>query len=262
MKYLIFYSTTGVDARIMVAEMRKSTLGKIACLNAAFVRNLDEMAIACGLIVGDDDRVEDALEILILKYVGVSWLAFDEKRHTSALLTYDLSHMENMTCYERIAKENGFFQAVIALGASGDGRPAILSHSFSKETKEMTFSKKYQNKLVDVTSLKGSGEDVMKIVNAVAEKYETTPENICKAQRINNILQGRARPIAIYLTRVVSGLKLEAIGDIFNCNYSSVCSISSKIDRLLKTSASLREDVDELFKTVTKKVRKNQDVCA
>ena len=86
-----------------------------------------------------------------------------------------------------------------------------------------------------------------KIINVVADYYNLSPTQLTGKIRTGQI--ALARHIAMYLIRITLDVSLKKIGEIFGGkDHTTVMNAIQKVDKGLKTDASLREAVEELQK--------------
>ena len=86
-----------------------------------------------------------------------------------------------------------------------------------------------------------------KIINVVADYYNLSPTQLTGKIRTGQI--ALARHIAMYLIRITLDVSLKKIGEIFGGkDHTTVMNAIQKVDKGLKTDATLREAVEELQK--------------
>jgi len=86
---------------------------------------------------------------------------------------------------------------------------------------------------------------VREIIAAVAYEYELTPNDILSDRRLASVV--RARQVAMYLTKEMTGFSFPALGRQFGYrDHTTVLHGVRKIERLLTIDADLKSIVDHL----------------
>ena len=125
------------------------------------------------------------------------------------------------------AKKN--LQAVLG----GDG--------FIERIKRQFFEVKIHTEIPQSKILAPTIEEIKKKVSKI---YNVSVESLCISQRR---VDNEPRNIALYLSRRLTGKKLEEIGKEFNIrNYSAASSVLCKISRQIKTNKALRRRITQL----------------
>ena len=86
------------------------------------------------------------------------------------------------------------------------------------------------------------------IIEHVANFYGVTPRDITGQKRDHEIMQ--ARHVAIYLSRTMTTLSLQAIGESFGRDSSTVRSSLAKTEEMLRTNATVKEAIQNLQKSI------------
>lgn len=89
---------------------------------------------------------------------------------------------------------------------------------------------------------------VDKIISVVAKKNGIRPEDIKSKKRQDNI--AKARHVAIYITRNLTSLPLQTIGQIFNRDHTTIMSSIDKVDLDIKTKKNYHAEILSLIKQI------------
>src|SRR5713101_1622818 len=101
--------------------------------------------------------------------------------------------------------------------------------------------------LKTVLVVRGDKPDVEQIIRAVAEQMQVKPQDIKGERRQQGI--ARARQVAMYLTRRITGLSYPAIGEKFGGkDHSTVINAEQRIEQLMREDDELRATVESLLR--------------
>ncbi len=90
---------------------------------------------------------------------------------------------------------------------------------------------------------------VERIITEVARTMNVTPEDIRSAKHTANI--SRARQVAIYVVREITGLPMKSIGEEFgNRDHSTIVYANSKVEKLIEKDPSFRNLVNDIIKNI------------
>jgi len=94
-----------------------------------------------------------------------------------------------------------------------------------------------------ITPPKKRGVTAKKIIDAVSDFYNVTPDDLVKQSRKKEYVN--PRQIAMYMIRKELETSLPSIGDMFGGrDHTTVIHAIDKIDRILKEKASLKQEID------------------
>jgi chromosomal replication initiator protein len=98
-----------------------------------------------------------------------------------------------------------------------------------------------------VLVVRGDKPDVEQIIKVVGEQMQVRPQDIKGERRQQGI--ARARQVAMYLTRRITGLSYPAIGEKFGGkDHSTVINAEQRIEQLMKEDDQLRATVESLLR--------------
>jgi len=101
--------------------------------------------------------------------------------------------------------------------------------------------------LKTVLVVRGDKPDVEQIIRAVGEQMQVRPQDIKGDRRQQGI--ARARQVAMYLTRRITGLSYPAIGEKFGGkDHSTVINAEQRIEQLMREEDELRATVESLLR--------------
>jgi len=101
--------------------------------------------------------------------------------------------------------------------------------------------------LKTVLVVRGDKPDVEQIIKAVGEQMQVKPQDIKGDRRQQGI--ARARQVAMYLTRRITGLSYPAIGEKFGGkDHSTVINAEQRISQLMREEDELRITVESLLR--------------
>jgi chromosomal replication initiator protein len=101
--------------------------------------------------------------------------------------------------------------------------------------------------LKTVLVVRGDKPDVEQIIKAVGEQMQVKPQDIKGDRRQQGI--ARARQVAMYLTRRITGLSYPAIGEKFGGkDHSTVINAEQRIEQLMREEDELRATVESLLR--------------
>ena len=101
--------------------------------------------------------------------------------------------------------------------------------------------------LKTVLVVRGDKPDVEQIIRSVAEQMQVKPQDIKGDRRQLRI--ARARQVAMYLTRRITGLSYPAIGEKFGGkDHSTVINAEQRIEQLMREEDELRVTVESLLR--------------
>ncbi len=101
--------------------------------------------------------------------------------------------------------------------------------------------------LKTVLVVRGDKPDVEQIIRAVGEQMQVKPQDIKGERRQQGI--ARARQVAMYLTRRITGLSYPAIGEKFGGkDHSTVINAEQRIEQLMREEDELRVTVESLLR--------------
>src|SRR6266851_251901 len=101
--------------------------------------------------------------------------------------------------------------------------------------------------LKTVLVVRGDKPDVEQIIRAVGEQMQVRPQDIKGDRRQQGI--ARARQVAMYLTRRITGLSYPAIGEKFGGkDHSTVINAEQRIEQLMRENDELRVTVESLLR--------------
>ena len=101
--------------------------------------------------------------------------------------------------------------------------------------------------LKTVLVVRGDKPDVEQIIKAVGEQMQVKPQDIKGDRRQQGI--ARARQVAMYLTRRITGLSYPAIGEKFGGkDHSTVINAEQRISQLMRQEDELRITVESLLR--------------
>ena len=101
--------------------------------------------------------------------------------------------------------------------------------------------------LKTVLVVRGDKPDVEQIIRAVGEQMQVKPQDIKGDRRQQGI--ARARQVAMYLTRRITGLSYPAIGEKFGGkDHSTVINAEQRIEQLMREEDELRATVESLLR--------------
>jgi chromosomal replication initiator protein len=100
--------------------------------------------------------------------------------------------------------------------------------------------------------------DVSKIQEAVANRFSLTVDAILSPDRTATV--ARARQLAMYLTRELTGLSLPAIAEAFNRrDHTTVLHAIRKVERCALEDASLSRTLEELGSALRSETAMDRD---
>lgn len=91
------------------------------------------------------------------------------------------------------------------------------------------------------------------IINETARFYQTTPDNIKGPSRVKAI--ANARHVAIYLTRILTNLSTNIIGDYFNRDHATVIASIRKIEKDISTDKDVAATVRDITSNINSRQR-------
>ncbi len=101
--------------------------------------------------------------------------------------------------------------------------------------------------LKNVLVVRGDKPDVLAIIKIVSEQMQVKPNDIMGDRRQQGI--ARARQVAMYLTRKITGLSYPAIGEKFGGkDHSTVINAEQRIETLMVEDHALRQTVESLLR--------------
>ena len=101
--------------------------------------------------------------------------------------------------------------------------------------------------LKNILVVRGDKPDVETIIKVVAEAMQVKPQDIKGDRRQQNI--ARARQVAMFLTRRITGLSYPVIGEKFGGkDHSTVINAEQRIDQLMNEEPDLSKTVQSLFR--------------
>jgi len=101
--------------------------------------------------------------------------------------------------------------------------------------------------LKTVLVVRGDKPDVEQIIRSVAEQMQVKPQDIKGERRQQGI--ARARQVAMYLTRRITGLSYPAIGEKFGGkDHSTVINAEQRVEQLMREEDELRVTVESLLR--------------
>jgi len=101
--------------------------------------------------------------------------------------------------------------------------------------------------LKNILVVRGDKPDTETIIKVVAEAMQVKPQDIKGDRRQQNI--ARARQVAMYLTRRITGLSYPVIGEKFGGkDHSTVINAEQRIDQLMNEEPDLSKTVQSLFR--------------
>ena len=101
--------------------------------------------------------------------------------------------------------------------------------------------------LKTVLVVRGDKPDVEQIIKAVGEQMQVKPQDIKGDRRQQGI--ARARQVAMFLTRRITGLSYPAIGEKFGGkDHSTVINAEQRISQLMREEDELRITVESLLR--------------
>jgi len=101
--------------------------------------------------------------------------------------------------------------------------------------------------LKTVLVVRGDKPDVEQIIRSVGEQMQVRPQDIKGERRQQGI--ARARQVAMYLTRRITGLSYPAIGEKFGGkDHSTVINAEQRIEQLMREDDELRATVESLLR--------------
>jgi chromosomal replication initiator protein len=101
--------------------------------------------------------------------------------------------------------------------------------------------------LKTVLVVRGDKPDVEQIIRAVGEQMQVKPQDIKGERRQQGI--ARARQVAMYLTRRITGLSYPAIGEKFGGkDHSTVINAEQRVEQLMREDDELRVTVESLLR--------------
>jgi chromosomal replication initiator protein len=104
-----------------------------------------------------------------------------------------------------------------------------------------------QDVLKNILVVRGDKPDVDTIIKVVAEQMQVKPQDIKGDRRQQNI--ARARQVAMYLTRTITGLSYPVIGEKFGGkDHSTVINAEQRIEELMAQEPDLAKTVDTLLR--------------
>jgi len=104
-----------------------------------------------------------------------------------------------------------------------------------------------QDVLKNILVVRGDKPDTETIIKVVAEAMQVKPQGIKGDRRQQNI--ARARQVAMYLTRRITGLSYPVIGEKFGGkDHSTVINAEQRIDQLMNEEPDLSKTVQSLFR--------------
>ena len=104
-----------------------------------------------------------------------------------------------------------------------------------------------QDVLKNILVVRGDKPDVETIIKVVAEAMQVKPQDIKGDRRQQNI--ARARQVAMYLTRHITGLSYPVIGEKFGGkDHSTVINAEQRIDELMSEDPDLSKTVQSLLR--------------
>ena len=104
-----------------------------------------------------------------------------------------------------------------------------------------------QDVLKNILVVRGDKPDVETIIKVTAEAMQVKPQDIKGDRRQQNI--ARARQVAMYLTRKITGLSYPVIGEKFGGkDHSTVINAEQRIDQLMQEEPELSRTVESLLR--------------
>jgi len=101
--------------------------------------------------------------------------------------------------------------------------------------------------LKNVLVVRGDKPDVIAIIRIVSEQMQVKPNDIMGDRRQQGI--ARARQVAMYLTRKITGLSYPAIGEKFGGkDHSTVINAEQRVEQLMNQDHALRQTVESLLR--------------
>jgi chromosomal replication initiator protein len=123
----------------------------------------------------------------------------------------------------------------------------IRLSAFASLTKSAITVDLAKDVLKTVLVVRGDKPDVEQIIRAVAEQMQVKPQDIKGDRRQQGI--ARARQVAMYLTRRITGLSYPAIGEKFGGkDHSTVINAEQRIEQLMREEDELRVTVESLLR--------------
>ena len=92
---------------------------------------------------------------------------------------------------------------------------------------------------------------IEKIINEVARTYNVMPSDIRGKKRNANV--SAARQMTMYIVREITGMSMEAIGNEFGRDHSTVVYSINTMERNLQKDRHLKEMVDDITRTSERK---------
>ena len=89
---------------------------------------------------------------------------------------------------------------------------------------------------------------IEKIINEVARTYNVLPADIRSKKRSANV--SAARQMTMYIIREVTGMSMDAIGQEFNRDHSTVVYSISTMEKNIQKDRHLKETCDDIMKNV------------
>lgn len=89
------------------------------------------------------------------------------------------------------------------------------------------------------------------IIAKVADFYDITPEEVIGKGKTKNV--ANARQMSIFLTRKLTGLTLEQIGEVMNRDHSTVLHSIRKVEESLQNDPKLVDTVHDITANITNK---------
>ena len=91
---------------------------------------------------------------------------------------------------------------------------------------------------------------VERIINEVARTFNVSPEDIRSSKRTAQI--SKARQVAIYVVRDITGLPMKAIGNEFGTrDHSTVVYAIQKVESLMEKDSSYRGMIKDIIKNIS-----------
>ncbi len=89
---------------------------------------------------------------------------------------------------------------------------------------------------------------IERIISTVAKKYGVSSDDIKSKKKTENI--ANARHVAIYISRKITSLSLQEIGEVFSRDHSTVHSSLSKIELNIKTKKNYEEEINSIINEI------------
>lgn len=88
------------------------------------------------------------------------------------------------------------------------------------------------------------------IINKVSDTFEVSPKDIISENKDDNVV--KARKIAIYITRQLSGLSIDHIGKIFGKrDHCTILYNITQVEKEMKNDIGFNEIIEKLISDIT-----------